>query len=156
MSQSSSQTEIGSLNSKGSLGKDTTSPVSISVKWGGEGPGILTSYSGPSASLECHCFGGLQSDFSLAPLSPGWELGTTPRVKYSFILLQHDVEPFSLPQNPPLCEVAKSMRHNACHLAGREVKSRYKRTEGFVWETVSRLCWMENSGESNALEECTI
>lgn len=28
MSQSSSQTEIGSLNSKGSLGKDTTSPVS--------------------------------------------------------------------------------------------------------------------------------
>ncbi|EQB77699.1 phosphofurin acidic cluster sorting protein 1-like protein [Camelus ferus] len=31
MSQSSSQTEIGSLNSKGSLGKDTTSPVGLST-----------------------------------------------------------------------------------------------------------------------------
>lgn len=32
MSQSSSQTEIGSLNSKGSLGRDTFSPVSNSLK----------------------------------------------------------------------------------------------------------------------------
>lgn len=35
MSQSSSQTEIGSLNSKGSLGRDTFSPVSSSDPWGG-------------------------------------------------------------------------------------------------------------------------
>lgn len=34
MSQSSSQTEIGSLNSKGSLGKDTTNPVSTTVAVG--------------------------------------------------------------------------------------------------------------------------
>ena len=34
MSQSSSQTEIGSLNSKGSLGKDTTSPVSKTNGYG--------------------------------------------------------------------------------------------------------------------------
>ena len=39
MSQSSSQTEIGSLNSKGSLGKDTTSPVSTAEGGGGAGPG---------------------------------------------------------------------------------------------------------------------
>lgn len=31
MSQSSSQTEIGSLNSKGSLGRDTFSPVSRAI-----------------------------------------------------------------------------------------------------------------------------
>lgn len=52
MSQSSSQTEIGSLNSKGSLGKDTTSPVSRPmVKRGGRGNCCIGSHSGPSASL---------------------------------------------------------------------------------------------------------
>lgn len=59
MSQSSSQTEIGSLNSKGSLGKDTTSPVSrVMVKGLGEGPGefwVLTL--GPLLLLSVTPFG---------------------------------------------------------------------------------------------------
>lgn len=40
MSQSSSQTEIGSLNSKGSLGKDTTSPVSMAKAVGAWDQGV--------------------------------------------------------------------------------------------------------------------
>ncbi|KAK6477704.1 phosphofurin acidic cluster sorting protein 1-like [Huso huso] len=50
MSQSSSQTEIGSLNSKGSLGKDTTSPVSTERHC--EEKGILQN---KQLSAERHC-----------------------------------------------------------------------------------------------------
>lgn len=79
MSQSSSQTEIGSLNSKGSLGKDTTSPVSKTNGYGGGergqgsvGPNtlgpLLLAHWGPQKS-------GLILFQSGCPhLSPTWEL----------------------------------------------------------------------------------
>lgn len=59
MSQSSSQTEIGSLNSKGSLGREAGSPVSGGKHWGVLGMGKGFWGHGRAGRARSMGFGGL-------------------------------------------------------------------------------------------------
>lgn len=124
MSQSSSQTEIGSLNSKGSLGKDTTSPVSKTTGHGsgGTGPGGTWGF-----ILQALC-SGLVWDLRPSPFNlgcahphPGWELhaltpllgpgrcslGSVPAMTWSFPS-----------QDTPCLQTSLSTPHWALGVAG--------------------------------------